>query len=292
MDAKIEERQLLRSCEILFGAHLNISWEFLEYLQLSGLKGAYRRRALETHPDRLIRDNLPTGTGCNENFHRVRQAYEQLFRYLKIKENHPLGTEGRPPTTAAPSPPGQGNPSCTGPGNGTEWSAGKGVPRQPYSRPTVKPAAGSPLTRRAPEYSPTENLYCGPLPHRRLLFGHFLYYSGLANWRTITRILTWQRTERPRLGELGCRFGMLRQEDITCILRAKVPLQKFGQTASTLGILNNDQVRVLLVHQQRLQKKFGTILLEKNLIDSLELQGLLNQFEQHNAGIPNTLRGL
>jgi hypothetical protein len=106
-------------------------------------------------------------------------------------------------------------------------------------------------------YSATEHLYCGPLPHRRLLFGHFLYYSGLANWRTITRILTWQRSERPRIGELGRRYGMLQPGDISLILRNRIPFQPFGQTAMSLGMLSESQIRVLIFHQQRLQKKFG-----------------------------------
>jgi hypothetical protein len=280
MDGIAEEQQLVRSCEILFGSHLKISREFLEYLQLSGLKGAYRKRAMETHPDAMIRGDLQSATGSNDKFHRVQKAYEQLSCYLKIKENRPLQNRFRQPPNEAPPP-----PSSARQKNGTEWSPGKHFHQNPYFRPTVGPSSFSNRTRWAPEYSPTENLYCGPLPQRRLLFGHFLYYSGLANWRTITRILTWQRTERPRLGELGCRFGMLCQDDVSCILQGKVPFQTFGQTARNFGILNDYQIRVLLFHQQRLQKKFGTILLEKGLIYPGELQELLYEFEQHNAGI-------
>lgn len=278
MDFIAEEQQLFRSCEILFGAHLKVSWEFLDYLQLSGLKGAYRKRAMETHPDALIRSDPQSATGNNDKFHRVQKAYEQLFCYLKIKESRPLQSRFCNPSNEAPPP-----PSSTRQKKGTEWSQGKNFHQNPYSRPTAGQRPFSPRTRWAPEYSPTENLYCGPLPQRRLLFGHFLYYSGLANWRTITRILTWQRTERPRLGELGCRLGMLRQADVSCILQGKVPLQTFGQTARNFGILNDYQIRVLLFHQQRLQKKFGAILLEKDLVSPKELQELLFEFEQHNA---------
>jgi len=279
MDFIVEEQQLFRSCEILFGSHLKISWEFLEYLQVSGLKGAYRKRAMETHPDALIRSNLQSATGSNDTFHKVQKAYEQLSCYLKIKENRPLQTRFHQPTNEAPSP-----PSSARQKNGTEWSPGKSFHQNPSSQPTAGPRTFPHRTRWAPEYSPTENLYCGPLPNRRLLFGHFLYYSGLANWRTITRILTWQRTERPRLGELGCRLGMLHQAEVSSILQRKVPFQPFGQTAKNFGILNDYQIKVLLFHQQRLQKKFGTILLEKNLVSQKELQELLYEFEQHNEG--------
>ncbi|WP_319585412.1 hypothetical protein [uncultured Desulfobulbus sp.] len=76
---------------------------------------------------------------------------------------------------------------------------------------------------------------------------------------------------------------MLNLEDITLILQNKIPFQTFGQTAEHMGMLHADQIWVLLFQQQRLQKKFGTILLEKNLITSNELHDLLEQFQQHNA---------
>ena len=284
MDVIAEEQQLFRSCEILFGSQVSISREFLEYLQPSGLQGAYRKRALETHPDRMTGNELLSSAGRSENFHRVRKAYEQLCWYLKVKEDGlPLPTSAPPP--AAATPPGTTVRPSGRPLNGTERFADKGVPQPPNVRRTGGAANGLHPGRGVPEYSPTENLYCGPLPHRRLLFGHFLYYSGLANWRTITRILTWQRAERPRLGELGHRFGMLSQQEIALILQQKRGLHSFGQTAQALGLLNEAQVRALIFQQQRLQKKFGVILLEKNLVDQSELEDLLFEFQRHNAKV-------
>lgn len=286
MEDIIEEQQLFQSCEVLFGSQLIISREFLEYLQPSGLKGAYRKRAMETHPDVLMAARaLPADTVGNDHFHRVQQAYEQLSFYLRMKDRRPLPQRGYP-TPAAPFAPVRPD--------GSPWATGNKGRQGPSSRPADRPAPAAPSGRQAgrrPDYSPSENLYCGPMPQRRLLFGHFLYYSGLANWRTIARILTWQRSERPRLGELGQRFGMLRPSDISQILRQKIPFQTFGQTARNLGLLNDSQIRVLLGQQQRLQKKFGTILLEKNLVDRFELQSLLRQFEHHNATILNQNRG-
>jgi len=49
--------------------------------------------------------------------------------------------------------------------------------------------------------------------------------------------------------------------------------------------LSEQQLRVLIFQQKRLQKKFGTILLEKNLLKDYELQQLLYQFECHNDNI-------
>ena len=41
-----------RACSILFGSHVRASLDFIKYLQPSGLKAAYRKKAFETHPDR------------------------------------------------------------------------------------------------------------------------------------------------------------------------------------------------------------------------------------------------
>ncbi len=249
--------QLLQSCAILFGHDLAVSREFLDYIQLSGVKIAFRKRAMETHPDRRNEHDCFLRQGNSDNFHRVRNAYEDLCNFLKAKEEDCA-------RRTAPHACRSGTPDAS-----SSWA--------PSSRNMYKSGgkASSP------------NLYSGPLPRRRLLFGHFLYYSGLADWRTITRILIWQKTERPRIGELGRRFGMLKSEDISFILRNKIPLQPFGQTAQRLGMLSENQLRILIAHQQRLQKKFGAILLEKDMITPFELQNLLSQFKQHNAGIGN-----
>jgi hypothetical protein len=257
MESSAQLQQLLRSCAILFGPEVQLSRDFLYYLQLSGLKGAYRKRALETHPDRLFSRELLGRQGSFDSFHSVRTAYEELFNFLQDRDRNAL--RKNPCRAAAPPP----------------------------FRAAAAPVESAPADtdiQSSSLYSATEHLYCGPLPGRRLLFGHFLYYSGLANWRTITRILTWQRNERPRIGELGRRYGMLQPEDVSLILRHKVPFQPFGQTAMRLGVLSEQQIRTLIFHQQRLQKKFGTILLEKNLVSQQELQQLLFEFAQHNRG--------
>ena len=81
------------------------------------------------------------------------------------------------------------------------------------------------------------------------------------------------------------RGGMLHHDEIRHILRSKAPLQPFGQAAMQLGYLREDQVRVLISRQRNLQKKFGTILLERKLLNSEELEDLLKRFEYHNAQI-------
>ncbi len=270
MSASNPQRELFRSCAILFGSELHISDDFLDYLQISGIKTAFRKRAMETHPDRHAGKNPAVLQENTEHFYTVLQAYENLLDFLREKETllQPPGGQRTSATTAtAPS-----------------RREANAEPAQRRQRP-IKPIIPADESYRDGGFSSTERYYVGALPERRLLFGHFLYYSGLANWRTIARVLTWQRTERPRIGELGRRFGMFDQEDIRTIMHFKKPFSPFGQTARMLGLLSEQQLRVLIFQQKRLQKKFGTILLEKNLLNDYELQQLLYQFECHNDNI-------
>lgn len=261
MNQSSSHHELFTSCRILFGTELQCSPEFLDYLQISGVKSAFRRRAMETHPDRLSANRHTTTAHDGSSFHLVRAAYENLLGFLRDKETH------------APPP----------------WD------KHDRYRPTAPNFSNDPHPIRPiilPEevlsrtgLTTTEHYYVGDLPERVLLFGHFLYYSGLANWRTVARILTWQRTERPRLGELGLRHRLLDHEDIALILRRRRPPLPFGQTARSLGLLDEEQLQLLLVRQQRLQKKFGTILLEKKLLKDYELQELLQRFRGHNRSV-------
>ena len=266
MNHSASHSELFDSCRILFGPELQCSHEFLDYLQIGGVKSAFRRRAMETHPDRMVTGGQGSGSLDASGFHLVRQAYENLLDFLRDKQQ-------APPTISASN------------GEQEHGPAGYYEHRRRI-RPIVLPEEVQ--SRRG--CTSTERYHQGELPERELLFGHFLYYSGLANWRTIARILAWQRNERPRLGEIGIRYGWLDQEDITMVLKKRRYLAPFGQTARALGLLDQRQVRMLLARQQQLQKKFGTILLEKNLLKDYELRELLQRFQDHNHEVGSRRR--
>lgn len=289
MQTVAAEKELYQACEIIFGPELNISREFLEYLQLSGIKSAYRKRAMETHPDRLARQNLDI-TKHNELFLAVQGAYENLIQYLDAREKGYRLPEGPRQQPFRPQPRQQqaGRPA---------YSEAKPRPRprpQHKSRPFYKAQSSGPAQERPKSsqqqarpngFWDIEQLYSGPIPNRRLMLGHFLYYSGIINWRTIIQALIWQRMERPRIGELGQRFGMLSEEDILHILRNRPTMKPFGQTALDMGLLSEPQLRMLIFHQKRLQRKFGEFFLEKNILAPEELRELLLRYQEHNAAI-------
>jgi len=290
METVAAEKELFRSCEIIFGPELTISREFLDYLQLSGIKSAYRKRAMETHPDRAALENARVQRQHHELFHSVQEAYEKLITFLDAKEKgyclplpaRPMRPRTQPPRPAPPKP---HRPQQARPNQG---------PARPRPQPKATPRTTADFRSTASQPSvfwDTESLYQGQVPNRRLLLGHFLYYSGLINWRTIIQALIWQRTERPRLGEIGQRFGLLNDADVVQILRNRPSLQPFGQTAMDLGLLSQPQLQMLVAHQKRLQKKFGEFFLEKRILEPNELRILLQQYQEHNANISGQMCG-
>ncbi|HCC55524.1 MAG TPA: molecular chaperone DnaJ [Desulfobulbaceae bacterium] len=291
METVAAEKELFRSCEVIFGPELTISREFLDYLQISGIKSAYRKRAMETHPDRAALQSTWAHRPGHDLFHSVQEAYENLITFLDAKEKGyclppPAPAHQTQPKTR-PTRPTQPKPHQ--PRQAAAKQAHSG-PRQQTSTRSQTKAGFRNTASQTTVFWDTESLYQGPVPNRHLLLGHFLYYSGLINWRTIIQVLIWQRTERPRLGEIGQRFGLLNEAEVIHILRNRPILQPFGQTAINLGLLSQPQIQMLVTHQKRLQKKFGEFFLEKRLLEPNELRTILHQYQEHNTRISEQMQ--
>lgn len=255
----MKDSALLQACGLLFGEEVVVGPGFLEYLQSAGLRQAYRQRARETHPD------SPWSQACGdaERFHAIQQAYQLLSTYLRQRELRPVrAAAGLPRSPTA--------------------SAGKATPAGAPCLESIGPIILAPPRHPLTPPSSIDRLYQGPLPERSLLFGHFLYYCGLTTWRTITAVLVQQRRGRLRCGELGARYGLLQPADINRILQVKPSHTPFGEVAKALGLLDERQLHALLMQQRRQQKKFGTILVEQDLLSLRELTFLLTQFRRHN----------
>ncbi|HPJ96759.1 MAG TPA: DnaJ domain-containing protein [Syntrophales bacterium] len=85
----IPEKQLLQSCRVLFGPEVNISPQFLGYLQPSGVKTAYRKLVMENHPDRAYHLGVEEAI-LEERFKEVHRAYEQVFSYIREPDRYIL----------------------------------------------------------------------------------------------------------------------------------------------------------------------------------------------------------
>lgn len=278
MTLMVAEKDLYRACEVIFGPELDISRDFLEYLQLSGVKCAYRKRALETHPDRFVAtDQGPPERHDGLLFHDVQKAYESLRQYLEAREKGIIRLLGSRPFTPR-----------------SDQRPNDRPPPRPRHRAGAHHAGAGPRQqaqdfRRGHDQGGTihsfwsiDQLYQGPLPNRRLLLGHFLYYSGVASWRDIVQALTWQRSQRPRLGEISRRYGLLNDHDIARVLRNRQGRQRFGETAREMGLLTEPQLRLLVQAQKRLQRKFGEYFVAEKIMTPEKMARLLAEYHRHN----------
>lgn len=266
------EQELHSACQVLFGTDLHISRGFLDYLQLSGIKTAYRKKALETHPDLISNKSLRTEE-ANDLFMAVQQAYESLSSFIGARKQ---GCIIQPDNTTPHKPHRPANPSqekkCTK-AQSDHFQAHRGK---------TNSKASSASTRQNMTVQRSGQLHNGPIPDRKLLFGHYLYYAGLANWRTITRALVWQRARRPRIGEIGCSYGWLTSKDILSILKSRALTDSFGKAAVRQGFLTENQLRLLLFQQKRLQKKFGAYFVANNILTETQVNLLVQKFRSHN----------
>jgi len=99
----LPERQLIQSCRILFGPEVQITPQFLGYLQPAGVKTAYRKLAMETHPDRAQHIGVDESI-LEERFKEVNRAYEQIFSYVREPGRYILTLQQGPsPRTARPA---------------------------------------------------------------------------------------------------------------------------------------------------------------------------------------------
>lgn len=242
------ESELLDACRVLFGSELQLSRDFLFYMQPGGIKSAYRQRAKETHPDRLVDAQPHEYERQTELFRDVSQAYQLLDAFSSDPHK------------------------CLWP---VADRATRFDPAATKSGPTPPPQ--QPSESHAAEDSPFE------LPRRHLETGLYLYYRGLISYPEMIEALVWQRRQRPVIGTLAERWGWLKDGDVAMINRYHGRRGRFGARAVELGYLTPFQVQVLLRYQRQMQKPFGQYFVEQGMMTDAEIEAYIRQQQQHNA---------
>ncbi|MBU0680652.1 MAG: J domain-containing protein [Proteobacteria bacterium] len=289
MTAVVVEHELFQACQVIFGDELQISREFLEYVQMSGVKSAYRKLAKETHPDRLVSEGELAQVRGAQQFQVIQQAYKNLSIYLDAREK---GFR----FTLASSPSFRKRPSSSA-HNGwatrserADFTRKQAEARQSKKQDGSTAFQGQNYSGHRPTHKDTQGtLFTGRLPERQLLFGHFLYYSGLVSWQTIIKALVWQRSNRPRLGDIGRRFGWLTPEDIISLLKA-ADGKPFGARAVDKGLLTHRQVTTLLTFQKTQQHRIGEYFVQNRIFEKARLEEILNRYHAHNYRLSKRCR--
>jgi hypothetical protein len=233
------ESRLYEACEVLFGSHIDISKDFLFYIQSAGIKRAYRKRALETHPDRFVhRADVKNNA---EMFIETNQAYELLTDFIKSRDNPAL-----------------------------RRTITKKRPRRTHSNRRAARRHG--------------NFYKGKIPSRQLHLGQYLFYSGSISWETLIKAIIWQRSQRPRMGDIARGWRMLNDRQIVWLISQRKLGEKLGETAVRLKILKKHQVNTMMYHQGRQQRPFGEYFVIHNILGQAELDRLVHTLKEHNRG--------
>ena len=77
----VKETEIEKACSILFGDSFTFEKETINYLQLSGIKHAFRSKVKECHPD--VAGDAQTSSE-SENFLKLKDAYDFL---ISVKSN-------------------------------------------------------------------------------------------------------------------------------------------------------------------------------------------------------------
>lgn len=243
--------ELIKACTILFGHDINISREFLFYIQPSGVKSAYRRRALETHPDAALQKvEEDSGPGA-DLFIETNWAYKHLLDFIKHRDK------------------------------GTPRPFGQATNRV---RPKRRPRHGTQEARDQNNWNQSRrgSFYRGKLPPKKLLFGQFLFYSGEVSWEALIKAIVWQRNQRPRIGELAMRWGWVTSEDIRQAMEGRELGEPLGEALVRLNLVSSAQLAAILSKQRSLQVPFGEYFVKNNLITKARLNQLARDFRKHN----------
>jgi len=260
--------ELLSACSTIFGQEINATRDFLHYIQLSGLKTAYRKRALETHPDRaralgIFSDDL------NEKFREVRQAYEMLLSFLEgggkcyLKDTVFTRRQKRPTPSYHYRP---------------KTAAQHDFREKAYSRKSSDKSTYWNKKAR-------DHFFSGCIPNRELLLCQFLYYSGTISWRMFIDSIAWQRKQRPRMGELAVDWNILAPEQVVKILSERTLNEKFGECARRIGMINNFQHLALLGKQKLLQRPIGDFFIQNSILTPMQIDSLVNKKTLHNKSV-------
>jgi|WetSurMetagenome_2_1015567.scaffolds.fasta_scaffold00023_77 hypothetical protein len=238
----IVDISVIRACRILFGKELAFTLDFLRSLEPGSVKSAYRRRALETHPDRFITSDPSYMREQTIKFVEVTTAYKRLNDFIDSREQ-----TSRDPFARA-------------------WQAGS-------HQQKPKPEAGQPKQSR---------FYSGNIPRRSLPFGEYLYYTGAIPHHVLVEALMWQRGLRPRFGDIALNWKLFPAAALEEIVRNKRFGELLGESAIRLGMLSRFQVNTVLFFQRKKQRPIGEYFITNGNISQFILRRLLNEHRKYN----------
>lgn len=240
----VSSTDLVRACQVLFSPDISFSLAFVQNLDPSTLKTAYRKKALETHPDRAqalgVHEQIQS-----KRFREVKKAYEVLLPVTEKTVPLPSSHHQRVRPQA-----------------------------RHHEPPKEKPRYTSP--------NKMSSFYRGCVPNHSLRLGQFLYYSGIITWRHLIDAISWQRRVKPRYGQIALEWNILDRQQIMDILTQKERSERFGEYARRTGIISDFQHLAIIGKQNKCHRMFGEYFILNGILTQRQLDILLIRLIQHN----------
>ncbi|MBF0487161.1 MAG: hypothetical protein HQK98_03285 [Nitrospirae bacterium] len=304
----MNELELYDACRVLFGKEVRIDRQFLEYIQPSGVKSAYRKMALATHPDRIAALGVNLQTGQCGDFRVVAAAYEKLTKYLKLRESgyrfktnystYSEGTQRKDYSAKTWQHPAQNTAqNATNSSSDKTWKANsyysgstwQNTQQKATAAPnfsgnsgfTQKSAFASLDSQKTSSYSYQQK----SVPKRKLRIGEYLYYSGVVAWKDLIASIVWQTKQRQRLGEIAARWGWLTEGKILEIMKSRNRGERLGDALVRLKIITPFQCNMLVWQQQKSQNPLGKYFTAERLVSENDLTRHLTNLKSHNQNI-------
>ncbi len=243
MGTELCTSQLFNACNVLFGPKVGVSVDFIRYLQMPGLKAVYRKKALETHPDRAVALACPP-LALEERFKEINAAYQELHDYLENPGRFQLIDDHS---------------------------------RNTHRRSTMRMKK----TDASPEDFSCR-FFKGTVPKRVLLFGQYVYYHGFISYRQLIDAIVWQKMRRPLFGSIALRWGWLDEVEIREILGQRHRGEKFGESALRGGYLTSSELRIILGRQRILQPRIGKYFVEQRILPVSIVETMAAEMRRHN----------
>jgi curved DNA-binding protein CbpA len=237
------ETALINACRTLFGREVTLSHEFLNYLQPSGAKTAFRNQAKTHHPDAHASSSTQVRKQQTERFREIRQAYDLVIDFLEKRHYKNRTTQSKKPSR----PP--------------SYRSRNSAHQQKRQRPHPRPS---------------------PIPAIPLEFGMYTYYKGKVTYQQLIEALVWQRRQRPTLGAIAQKWGWLSEKKVSQVLGHRGHAVRFGKKAVELGYLKPHQVEALLHYQRSLQTRIGQHFIDNGLLTKEEADQISQKLKNHN----------
>jgi curved DNA-binding protein CbpA len=253
LTTRLTEAQVAEACKTLFGSDIIVRRSFLLYIQPSGAKSAYRRKAKETHPDLFAGADPHQQKKQALLFIEILKAYDVLNAFFKQRDE------------------------------GLWKEVKKAVAPRTHHAATRRPEAA----RKQPQ-KPSEKaaqFWGGGIPFRPLEIGRYLYYSKRISYQALIDALVWQRSQRPIIGDIALRWGWLNAGGIDQITQSSGLSGRFGEKAMGLGLLSPFQVKTLLFFQRSQQERLGHYFVVHKLLARDDLERFVADLQEHNARV-------